>query len=171
MPSRILTPSILVVFSGGNKTEGIKCWDIRARKCVYELSTGNTAVQGIAWSPETSTLYAATECVYQDWIGCHYDYRDFDTRAIQSSDILPPRKLDSHVYWPDRAIHTENAFGAAYDAGTHVLRKLPVVHDVLERWLTGLSTYTVKYVFKERPELDVFPTYGDARPGGLDDLF
>lgn len=29
----------------------------------------------------------------------------------------------------------------------------------------------VKYVFKEQPELDVYPIYGDARPGGLDDLF
>lgn len=35
----------------------------------------------------------------------------------------PPQKLNSHVFWPDRAIHTENAFGAAYDAGTHVLRE------------------------------------------------
>ncbi|KAH9928736.1 uncharacterized protein B0H18DRAFT_1000397 [Fomitopsis serialis] len=135
------------MFSGGNKTEGIKCWDVRAKKCVYELSTGNTTVTGIAWSPTQSTLYAATSSAYLDWIGCFSDYRDF--HMPQGTDIMPSKSIRT-VYWPDRAIHVENAFGYAYDAGTHAL---------------------LRYAFKEKPELDVLPEYGDGRPTDEDDFF
>ena len=99
------------MFSGGNKTEGIQCWDVRARKCVYEHSTGNTAVQGIAWSPETSTLYAATGCVYQDWIGCHYDYRDFDTHVLQNGDIAPAEAEQSRLLARPRDTYGERVRG------------------------------------------------------------
>lgn len=145
-----------VVFSGGTKTEGIKCWDVRASQCVYELSTGNTAVQGIAWSPETSTLYAATECTYKDWIGYHHDYRDFHARAIQDTDILPPRKPNSHGYWPDRA-------GRRTTRGRMSCASSSWCTFLVRRWRTG---FVVRYAFKGQPELAVAPIYGDARPGG-----
>lgn len=144
------------MFSGGTKTEGIKCWDVRASQCVYELSTGNTAVQGIAWSPETSTLYAATECTYKDWIGYHHDYRDFHARAIQDTDILPPRKPNSHGYWPDRA-------GRRTTRGRMSCASSSWCTFLVRRWRTG---FVVRYAFKGQPELAVAPIYGDARPGG-----
>ncbi|KAH9838317.1 uncharacterized protein C8Q71DRAFT_750419 [Rhodofomes roseus] len=137
-----------IMFSGGRKTEGIKCWDIRAKKCIYELSTGNTSVEGLAWSSAQSTLYAATSTSYQDWIGNHFSYRD--CKVPSGTDILPPKKMHNNLYWPDRAIHVENAFGYVYDAGTHVM---------------------LRYSFKEQPEPDILPIYGDARPLSEDDWF
>ena len=109
------------MFSGGHKTEGIKTWDIRAQKCVYELSTGNTSVMGLAWSSAQSTLYAATACPYLDWQGGFSGYRDLNTGMLHASDIMAPKTRRHHTYWPDRALHVENAFGYAYDAGMHVM--------------------------------------------------
>ncbi|KAI0072967.1 hypothetical protein K474DRAFT_1678259 [Panus rudis PR-1116 ss-1] len=63
------------VFSGGQKTECIKLWDIRAKKVVYDLSTGNNAVEVLAWDSKRSTLYAATECMYVDRLGGFHGYR------------------------------------------------------------------------------------------------
>ncbi|GJE96272.1 WD40 repeat domain-containing protein [Phanerochaete sordida] len=136
-----------VMFSGGVKSEGIKCWDVRAQKCVYELSTGNTEVAGLAWSDAHKTLYATGGCSHKDWMGAYHGYRDFEMGHIRDSDILGPRKrgepMEREPFWPDRAIHIENAFGYAYDAGSHVM---------------------LSYRFKEQPELDVLPDYGDGEP-------
>lgn len=111
------------MFSGGHKTEGIKCWDVRAKQCTYELGTGNTSVMGLAWSPAQSTLYAATACPYLDWIGGYSGYRDFNTGMMHGTDIMPPKTRRRQVYWPDRALHVENAFGYAYDAAMHAMRE------------------------------------------------
>jgi hypothetical protein len=71
----------IVVFTGGESSEQIKMWDIRARAAVYELSTGNNAVAGLAWDLKHSSLYAATECRCMDRMGNWRDYR----RAIVPS--------------------------------------------------------------------------------------
>ena len=112
------------MFTGGLKTEGIKLWDIRNKKAFYELSTGNNAVISLAWNKNNSTLYAATECQYVDWLGYYTEYRDFEKRAIRGTDIKPPITRSDYVYWPDRAFHIETSFGYAYDAGQHTLRTL-----------------------------------------------
>lgn len=31
-------------------------WDIRNKKCVYELSTGNNVVSALVWDPKNATL-------------------------------------------------------------------------------------------------------------------
>ena len=36
-------------------------WDVRARACVYELSTGNNSVVTMLWDEKRTTLLAATE--------------------------------------------------------------------------------------------------------------
>ena len=48
---------------------------MRNRRLVYELSTGNTEVGGLAWDGQRNTLYAATECNYLGRMGDHYGYR------------------------------------------------------------------------------------------------
>ncbi|KAL0578097.1 hypothetical protein V5O48_003915 [Marasmius crinis-equi] len=67
--------SLPFVFTGGLRSENIRLWDVGARKLVYELSTGNTAVEGLSWDPERNTLYVATQCLYLGRMGDHYDYR------------------------------------------------------------------------------------------------
>lgn len=49
--------------------------DVRARATVYTLGTGNNDVIALSWDSKRSTLYAATECEYQDRMGGHFDYR------------------------------------------------------------------------------------------------
>ncbi|CAL1716909.1 unnamed protein product [Somion occarium] len=66
---------IPTVFTGGTRSEQVKVWDVRARRVVYELSSGNTAVQAMAWDTQHSTLYAATECMYIDRFGRTVGYR------------------------------------------------------------------------------------------------
>ena len=66
-------------------------WDIRARKVVYELSTGNTAVEALAWDERNSTLYAATSCPYVGYSGQPFEYRhakkpDFTYRGDTQSE-------------------------------------------------------------------------------------
>ncbi|KAI0719156.1 hypothetical protein C8T65DRAFT_62052 [Cerioporus squamosus] len=49
------------LFTGGERTAQIKMWDVRARACVYELSTGNNAVEHMLWDDKRTTLIAATD--------------------------------------------------------------------------------------------------------------
>lgn len=106
------------------------------------------------WDAARSTLHAAGACSYIDWLGAYHHYREFDTEWLRGTDILGPRKggepMERSAFWPDRALHVENAFGYAYDAGSHVM---------------------LSYRFKEQPELDVLPDYGDGEPMGEDFFF
>ncbi|KAF7796464.1 hypothetical protein EIP86_007641 [Pleurotus ostreatoroseus] len=66
---------IPTIFTGGHKSEAVKLWDVRAKKTVVELSTGNNTVTSMVWNRKSTTLYAATECQSIDRFGNHYDYR------------------------------------------------------------------------------------------------
>nr|VWP01139.1 Ubiquitin ligase complex F-box protein GRR1, putative [Ganoderma boninense] len=55
---------IPTLFTGGERTQQIKMWDIRARACVYELSTGNNGVSFMLWDDKRTTLLAASERGY-----------------------------------------------------------------------------------------------------------
>ncbi|PIL35408.1 hypothetical protein GSI_02134 [Ganoderma sinense ZZ0214-1] len=55
---------IPTLFTGGERTQQIKMWDIRARACVYELSTGNNGVTSMLWDDKHTTLLAASERGY-----------------------------------------------------------------------------------------------------------
>ncbi|KAI1796986.1 hypothetical protein LXA43DRAFT_1147450 [Ganoderma leucocontextum] len=52
---------IPTLFTGGERTQQVKMWDVRARACVYELSTGNNGVVSMLWDDRHATLMAATE--------------------------------------------------------------------------------------------------------------
>ncbi|KAI0719173.1 hypothetical protein C8T65DRAFT_803280 [Cerioporus squamosus] len=147
---------IPVVFTGGERSQSIKTWDIRARAMVYELATGNNAVRALSWDAKRNALYAATECDYMDRNGYHHGYRraripkwarlypeeagedddeDMDDEEYDSDDD------DSEENWPENAYHSEDSFGYAYDAGEHTL---------------------LRYGFKEDPDMRELPIYGQA---------
>ena len=127
------------LFTGGEKSEQIKMWDVRARKTVDELATGNTGVASMAWDPKRSALYVATECIYMDRMGSHHDYRkaripkwahknpiaDTDGEDVSQGEGGEDEDFDDddddERYWPDRAYHGEDYFGYAFDAGEHRL--------------------------------------------------
>lgn len=127
---------IPAVFTGSDKAEVIKLWDIRAKASLYELATGNNAVVSMAWDPKKNSLYAATECHYVDRLGYHHDYRpaklpkfptnepgadaQTDTDDEESDgDNSDFESEDDDIAWPKRAFHAENYFGYAFDAGEH----------------------------------------------------
>lgn len=113
-----------------------------------------------------ATLYAATECEYKDWLGGYHGYREFNHEIIEGFDIKPPiLRRETEVFWPDRAIHIENAFGYAYDAGDQVLRKYSYGQVDFE---SALTRPTVRYAFKDKPAPDVLPEYG---PGEMMDPY
>ena len=133
--------ALSALFTGGEKSEQIKMWDVRARKAVYELATGNTGVASMAWDPKRSALYVATECIYMDRMGSHHDYRkariprwahresmpgtdaeeDGEDEGEDEEDEDEDFDDDDERYWPDRAYHGEDYFGYAFDAGDHRL--------------------------------------------------
>ncbi|OSC97741.1 hypothetical protein PYCCODRAFT_1447858 [Trametes coccinea BRFM310] len=158
------------VFTGGQRSECIKTWDIRARAIVYELATGNNGVEALAWDGVRNTLYAATECSGMDRLGYTHDYRP--AKIPRWADLCPDASHNPHGmavdeeddaagddeydsmeeddyerYWPKDAHHSEKHFGYAYDAGEHVL---------------------LRYQFKEDPDTTLLPEYGQARPTGND---
>ena len=68
-------PPVAALFTGGELTHQVKMWDIRAEECVYELSTGNNAVAGLAWDDARAALFVATECGYANRMGVRTGYR------------------------------------------------------------------------------------------------
>ncbi|CAE6423890.1 unnamed protein product [Rhizoctonia solani] len=126
---------IPIIFTGSRKEEAIKTWDVRANACIYDLSTGNNAVQSLAWDADNNALYAATECLYLDRVGTSRGYREAVTPQGQTHD---PRRFRC---WPKAAHHKEDYFGYMFDAGDHRV---------------------FRYTFKENPNTDVLPEYGNA---------
>ena len=122
-------------------------WDLRARSLVYDLSTGNNAVQSLAWDSDGNSLYAATDCPYVDRHGNHHDYRyakvPKKNRPVKKDDVemehddgdeeLSDREFDSEdsdfeddnecTAWPKNAYHDENYYGHLFDSGEHRLCK------------------------------------------------
>ncbi|KAI0368795.1 hypothetical protein BV20DRAFT_1036915 [Pilatotrama ljubarskyi] len=66
---------IPTLFTGGDRTQQIKMWDIREQECVYELSTGNNAVSAMAWDHARSSLFVATTCPHVNCFGERAGYR------------------------------------------------------------------------------------------------
>ncbi|CAE6469282.1 unnamed protein product [Rhizoctonia solani] len=143
---------IPTVFTGTTKSEHIRLWDIRARACVYELSTGNNAVESLAWDVRNNCLYAATQCDNMNSFGSTDNYRyaeipkrprsSQDDEADEDSDDDGDLPTDDVRCWPNNAWHVENYFGYLYDAGEPVI---------------------LRYTFKEDPNPLVLPQYGHAR--------
>ncbi|TFK83315.1 hypothetical protein K466DRAFT_647663 [Polyporus arcularius HHB13444] len=58
---RIHPDGVPTLFTGGERTAQDRLWDIRARACLYELSTRNNAVEHMLWGDRRMTLIAATD--------------------------------------------------------------------------------------------------------------
>lgn len=159
---------IPTVFTGGEAKEHIKMWDIRARAAVYEMSTGNNAVVGMAWDAQHNSLYAATECRYMDRMGNSLEYRRGKVPIEQRENINQNQSQHDGVEeeddgveedmedeeedddddddlnmrcWPKKAYHDEDFFGYMFDAGEHRI---------------------YRYAFKEDADTRVLPVYGNA---------
>ncbi|OBZ70130.1 hypothetical protein A0H81_09812 [Grifola frondosa] len=125
---------IPTLFTAGQDSQQIKMWDVRARAAVYELATGNNAVNAMAWDSRHSTLYAATECGNMDRLGSTFDYRKakipnwakmlYD-RDADPQDVDDEEEEDEDDWeeecWPKNAYHGEDFYGYAFDAGEHRL--------------------------------------------------
>ncbi|KAJ7161926.1 hypothetical protein C8R43DRAFT_1063191 [Mycena crocata] len=147
---------IPAVFTGSTRDEVIRLWDVRARKLVYELSTGNNAVRGMAWDEPRNTLYVATNCSYMDRNGYTDDYRRARLPPSMLPEPVPARGMPNYAdedeegdggfdkCWPKGAKHSEDYWGAVFDAGNHRI---------------------FRYEFKEDPE-EVLPVYGTATVRG-----
>jgi len=85
---------------------------------VYELSTGNNAVVGMAWDAGHNSLYAVTECHYMDRLGRNHDYRRAKVPREQGSEDDELEGYEGRC-WPKRAHHGEDYFGYLFDAGDH----------------------------------------------------
>ncbi|TFY57484.1 hypothetical protein EVJ58_g6993 [Rhodofomes roseus] len=161
----IYPDGVPTLFTGGMNSEQIKMWDIRARKAVYELATGNNAVASMAWDPKRSTLYAATECERMDRMGFTHDYRhariprwadierhddpavgpDEDVMGEDGGQMDDDEEDEWDRCWPKKAYHNERYFGYAFDAGEHRL---------------------YRHAFKEDPDPTQLPAYGQATVQG-----
>ncbi|KAJ7236628.1 hypothetical protein C8J57DRAFT_1376373 [Mycena rebaudengoi] len=143
------------IFTGAEKEEVIRLWDVRAAKMVYELATGNNEVVGLTWDDERNVLYATTSCGYVDRNGYNHGYRrakiprDEDTDGDDDpmsdeeyDDEDEDDEDDDHDHcWPAEAAHSETYFGHVFDAGEHRI---------------------LRYAFKENPDSFILPPYGQA---------
>ncbi|KIJ66736.1 hypothetical protein HYDPIDRAFT_108669 [Hydnomerulius pinastri MD-312] len=143
------------IFTGSEKAQNIKLWDVRARVPVYELATGNNAVTAMVWDDTCNALYAATECTYMDRMGDTYaaDYRRANipkrSKAVPSAQQAVGEHGESEedddddeyakYRWPRSAEHAENYFGVTFDAAEHRI---------------------YRFAFKADADPDVTPTWG-----------
>ncbi|KAI0311303.1 hypothetical protein OF83DRAFT_1177712 [Amylostereum chailletii] len=148
------------IIIGGTTSEQITVWDVRARRPLYELSTGNNEVSSMEWDAPRQTLYAATDCTYRTWLGTREGYRParFDRMKRPSpddegSDEDEDEKKDLYKddpwdakskCWPREAYHLEHSFGYPLDSGEHRI---------------------YRYKFTPGADPSVLPDYGDAKLG------
>ncbi|KAI0719161.1 hypothetical protein C8T65DRAFT_736855 [Cerioporus squamosus] len=100
------------------------------------LSTGNNCVQALAWDSKRSTLYAATDRDFQEYLRLRPVYRK--ARIPQWAKRNPAVLDGARHLWPRPAWYREDYYGYAYDAPGHSL---------------------LKYQFKETPDTTALPTY------------
>ncbi|KAL4457946.1 hypothetical protein ABPG75_012811 [Micractinium tetrahymenae] len=61
-------------FTSNAGAESVLCFDLRMRRCLYELATGNTNVCSLQWHSPSRSLFAVGECDYIDRHGHDYEY-------------------------------------------------------------------------------------------------
>jgi hypothetical protein len=156
------------VFTGAAHDQVVRLWDVRARKMVYELATGNNAVTGMTWDAACSALYVATACDYMDRNGETFDYRcarvprepndDPMTGGSDSEDEDADEyeEEDEEICWPKDAAYAEDYFGHMFDAGEHRLRRC------CNHPAPRVLIFSVRYAFKEQADPAVLPEYGQA---------
>ncbi|KZV59683.1 hypothetical protein PENSPDRAFT_760359 [Peniophora sp. CONT] len=125
------------IIIGGYQSQQIKIWDARRRAPLYQLSTGNNAVEALAWDSSRNHLFAATDCQYLGYNGTAFGYRE--ARLGDDED-------GGDMAWPKKAWHDEKSFGYPFDCGSHRL---------------------IRYSFKTEPDTKVLPEYGEAQQGSF----
>ncbi|KAI0042972.1 WD40 repeat-like protein [Auriscalpium vulgare] len=146
------------IIFGGTQTQQVKVWDARAKLPLYELSTGNNEVNGLAWDAQRQTLYAATECEHVDRMGRHHGYRraklpkpprhsrddDGDDDMEEDEEDEDDWDGDGENNWPEQAYHSETSFGHLLDSAEHRL---------------------YRYAFKTDADIDLRPASGYSAIG------
>ncbi len=93
-------------------------WDLRAggAQALYELSTGNTRVQALAWHQGSNSLLASCESAFCDQQG---GSRRGDWERVNSGNDAEGKKR----WWPKRAKHVVEDFkGYWTEAGSCVVQ-------------------------------------------------
>lgn len=90
-------------FTSNAASESVLCWDLRTRRCLYELATGNTEVCSMQWHAPSRSLFAVGDCYYIDRHGHDFEYGS----------------MGGYV-WP-KCMHSPSEFDYAWDAHTHML--------------------------------------------------
>ena len=156
------------VFTGGGRSQSIRCFDLRAQTPLYELSTGNLEIRGLQFDQPTSTLYALGEGVpgegreycrirdgstatgrrlRSDSMALDSDGEQTEDEDSDGDDAASSSSLD-HPRWPADSPHRPDAFGCLFDAGEHRL---------CAPWLSERS-----------PDASSgLPLHAERRPGGL----
>ncbi|PPR00902.1 hypothetical protein CVT24_000387 [Panaeolus cyanescens] len=125
------------VFTGSQRGEVVKLWDIRARALIYELGTGNNAVTALNWDASRNALYATTTSEHSSGRGKYRQatiprssQQGSTSASAQTGNVVdyPPEdeedaNLDQYKRWPMNAYNDEGYFGYAWDAGSHRLYK------------------------------------------------
>ncbi|KAJ7458897.1 hypothetical protein FB451DRAFT_1372109 [Mycena latifolia] len=139
--ARSLISRLPAVFAGSTNDEVVRLWDIRARKMVYELPTGNNAVNGMVWD-------AAHRALFMDRNGYTSDYRRARLPSIMLPEPEPRGRMPNYddegsfdKCWPKHAIHSEDYGDAVFDAGNHLI---------------------LRYAFRDDADPTVSPPYGTA---------
>ena len=103
----------MICFAGG-ANESIYAWDLRGghARPIYELSTGNQTVKGLAWHPGTDSLFAACQFVGES----HLSKSDF-------------KRLDEGTKWPHKARHEADEVKHIYSQPYSVLLHYHFLED------------------------------------------
>ncbi|KAL0063424.1 hypothetical protein AAF712_009628 [Marasmius tenuissimus] len=136
------------VFTGGTKSEVIRLWDVRARRLVYELSTGNTSVEGLAWDSQRNTLYAATECSYLGRMGDHYGYR-IAKRPKPPQEALARARGNDPKFKKTKTVYRGNSDDDEDEDGDEDME------EEVEYW----EDYNTEYEEEEEEEEDFYEAY------------
>ena len=156
------------VFTGGGRSQSIRCFDLRAQTPLYELSTGNLEIRGLEFDQPTLTLYALGEGVpgegreyrrirdgstatgrrlRSDSMALDSDGEQSEDEDSDGDDEASSSSLDC-PRWPADSPHRPDAFGCLFDAGEHRL---------CAPWLSERS-----------PDASSgLPLHAERRPGGL----
>lgn len=136
------------IFASDKTSECITLWDVRAKKAVYDLATGNNQVVGMVWNDKRNELWASTSCPYIEPNGAHPGYSKSASRRGRG--------------WPREAYHDEKYFGHVFDSGDHQMCAY-LCFSSLSVILMGFIS-AVRYAFKSEPNLEIVPSDGRVRP-------
>ncbi|TFK75112.1 hypothetical protein BDN72DRAFT_758385 [Pluteus cervinus] len=162
------------LFTGLERGEHIKFWDIRAQAVVYDLGTGNNAVGSIAWDEHKQVLYAATACDYITRHGDRVDYRKLKVprppksareskkqtgggEDVEMSDAEDDDEEDGDEWDDEDDFSDEGVDEYGEYAGRGWPKKAHNTEDYYPHLFDAGSHRLIRYSFKADPSSDVLP--------------